>query len=65
MDKIKIALNINKKTAFDWRYKINAFIENVDNNLFEGITESDETFFYILKKEQNKNKSSQEKEVNP
>jgi len=45
LNKIKTELNINKKTAFDWRHKINASIANVENGSFSGITESDETFF--------------------
>lgn len=45
LDKIKIALNINKKTAFDWRHKILSSFEDVEKNDFNGIVESDETFF--------------------
>lgn len=45
LDKIKVALETNKKTAFDWRYKILSSISEIDNNEFTGITESDETFF--------------------
>jgi len=44
LDKIKEALSINKKTAFDWRHKILSSPEEVDKDKFEGITESDETF---------------------
>lgn len=45
LDKIKTELKINKKTAFDWRHKINASISDIENESFTGITESDETFF--------------------
>ncbi|MFO8066551.1 MAG: hypothetical protein R6U11_03115 [Bacteroidales bacterium] len=46
LDKIKEKLNINKKTAFDWRHKILSGFENSDNGGFKGITESDDTFFH-------------------
>lgn len=46
LDKISKTLKINKKTAFDWRHKILASLNNDDDqNDFTGITESDETFF--------------------
>ena len=45
LDKIKVALSINKKTAFDWRHKILASLSENDKSDFTGITESDETFF--------------------
>ncbi len=45
LDKIKTELKINKKTAFDWRHKINASISSIEDEPFRGITESDETFF--------------------
>lgn len=45
LDKIKEALKINKKTAFDWRHKILSGLENLSDGTFKGITESDETFF--------------------
>lgn len=45
LDKIKEALTINKKTAFDWRHKILASLSENDKDDFTGITESDETFF--------------------
>lgn len=45
LDKIKVKLSINKKTAFDWRHKILSSIATKDNGGFSGITESDETFF--------------------
>ncbi|OFX59835.1 MAG: hypothetical protein A2046_06245 [Bacteroidetes bacterium GWA2_30_7] len=46
LNKIKSELEINKKTAFDWRHKILSSIENQGNtSCFLGITESDETFF--------------------
>ncbi len=38
-------MEINKKTAFDWRHKITLAIKQADQDLFLGITESDETFF--------------------
>jgi len=45
LDKIQVALSINKKTAFDWRHKILASLSENDKDDFTGITESDETFF--------------------
>jgi len=45
LDKIKVALNINKKTAFDWRHKILSSFQEVEKKNFNGIVESDETFF--------------------
>jgi transposase-like protein len=45
LDKIKTALSINKKTAFDWRHKVLSSLENVKKDKFNGIVESDETFF--------------------
>lgn len=45
LNKIKEELHINKKTAFDWRHKINASISDMEKETFSGITESDETFF--------------------
>jgi len=45
LDSIKQSLKINKKTAFDWRHKINASLSSIDGGTFKGITESDETFF--------------------
>jgi len=45
LDKIKIALKINKKTAFDWRHKILSSLEDIRKDNFNGIVESDETFF--------------------
>lgn len=45
LDKIKSALHINKKTAFDWRHKILSSFRDIDKEKFTGITESDETFF--------------------
>ena len=50
LDKIKVALSINKKTAFDWRHKILASLSENDKDDFTGITESDETFFLSSKK---------------
>ncbi|QMU63668.1 MAG: IS1595 family transposase [Flavobacteriaceae bacterium] len=45
LDKIKVALSINKKTAFDWPHKILVPLSENDKDDFTGITESDETFF--------------------
>ncbi len=45
LDKIKEALSINKKKAFDWHHKILASLSESDKDDFTGITESDETFF--------------------
>ena len=45
LDKIKVSLGINKKTAFDWRHKVLSSLENIDRGNFKGITESDDTFF--------------------
>jgi len=50
LDKIKAELNINKKTAFDWRHKILSSIEETDKDTFTGITESDETFMLLSEK---------------
>lgn len=50
LDKIKNQLSINKKTAFDWRHKILSGIENSEKGTFQGITESDDTFFLISEK---------------
>ena len=50
LDKIKEELNINKKTAFDWRHKILSSIEETDKGSFTGITESDETFMLLSEK---------------
>ena len=45
LDKIKKGLGIHKKTAFDWRHKILSSLENTQKDNFNGIVESDETFF--------------------
>jgi transposase-like protein len=50
LDKIKLALGINKKTAFDWRHKILSGAEHNGQTPFQGLTESDETFFLISEK---------------
>lgn len=50
LDKIKVALLINKKTAFDWRHKILSSLSENDKDDFTGITESDETFFLSSEK---------------
>tara|TARA_R110001592_G_C13178411_1_gene750552 strand:- start:4640 stop:5212 length:573 start_codon:yes stop_codon:yes gene_type:complete len=39
LDKIKAALSINKKTAFDWRHKVLASLSESDKDDFTGITE--------------------------
>ena len=52
LDKIKESLSINKKTAFDWRHKILAALQDTDKENFTGITESDGTFFLDPKKGQ-------------
>jgi transposase-like protein len=52
LDKIKSALKINKKTAFDWRHKILSSLSETDKGDFTGITESDETFFLHSEKGQ-------------
>ena len=45
LDKTSKKLGINKKTAFDWRHEILSSIEQNTGDEFEGIVESDETFF--------------------
>lgn len=50
LDKIKEELEINKKTAFDWRHKILSSLEDIDKDSFSGITESDETFLLFSEK---------------
>ncbi len=45
LEKIRKKLNINKKTAFDWRHKITHSLKGMSEAEFTGITESDETFF--------------------
>lgn len=45
LDKIKAKLHIHKKTAFDWRHKILSSLEDAQKANFNGIVESDETFF--------------------
>jgi transposase-like protein len=45
LDKISKILNINKKTAFDWRHKILSSLCQNTGNEMSGIIESDETFF--------------------
>lgn len=45
LEKTRIKLGINKKTAFDWRHKITASLNPIEQADFKGITESDETFF--------------------
>jgi transposase-like protein len=50
LDKIRDALAINKKTAFDWRHKVLSSLSFTDQDDFSGITESDETFFFKSEK---------------
>jgi transposase-like protein len=50
LDKIKVQLGINKKTAFDWRHKILSGLRHSDKESFDGITESDDTFFRFSEK---------------
>lgn len=50
LDKIKVELKINKKTAFDWRHKILSSLGETDKDSFNGITESDETFILFSEK---------------
>jgi transposase-like protein len=50
LDKISAGLNINKKTAFDWRHKILSSLEQDQGNVMSGIVESDETFFEASEK---------------
>jgi transposase-like protein len=45
LEKTRKKIGINKKTAFDWRHKILSSIEQNTGDQFEGIVESDETFF--------------------
>lgn len=50
LDKIKQELQINKKTAFDWRHKILSSLGDIEKDEFTGITESDETFLLFSEK---------------
>lgn len=50
LDRIKIRLGINKKTAFDWRHKVLSSLEDIEKVEFNGIVESDETFFRLSDK---------------
>jgi len=70
LDKIKNRLQINKKTAFDWRHKILSACEQQNSDSFNGITESDETFipysekaFAILKENHISEEIHQNREV--
>jgi transposase-like protein len=45
LEKTRKQLGINKKTAFDWRHKVLASFEQDTGDKFEGVVESDETFF--------------------
>ena len=44
-DKIKVAQQLNKKTTFDWRHKILSSLKEVVKQDFQGIVESEETFY--------------------
>jgi transposase-like protein len=50
LDKISSILNINKKTAFDWRHKILSSLGQCQGSDMSGIVESDETFFEVSDK---------------
>lgn len=50
LDKISATLHINKKTAFDWRHKILATLQQDEGDSLSGIVESDETFFEVSEK---------------
>jgi len=54
LDKTKEKLGISKQTAFNWRHKVLSSLQNIDKAVFNGITESDETFF--LQSEKGKKK---------
>jgi transposase-like protein len=54
LDSITENLGISKQTAFNWRHKILSGLQNNDKANFNGITESDETFF--LQSEKGKKK---------
>ena len=45
LDKMSKKLKINKKTAFDWHHKILSSFKQNTGDEFEGVVESDETFF--------------------
>lgn len=72
LEKIKKELHINKKTAFDWRHKIAASLHSDDKSKFEGITESDETFFLhsqkgsknLLQKPRKRGKKAKQRGIN-
>ena len=61
LDKIRLKLGINKKTAFDWRHKITTSLEQYETDKFLGITESDETFFLHSEKGSGRIKSKSRK----
>jgi transposase-like protein len=61
LDKITKELGINKKTAFDWRHKVLASIEDMEKGDFKGITESDETFFLHSQKGQKVKRKSRKR----
>ena len=54
LDEITENMGISKQTAFNWRHKILSGLQNNDKDNFNGITESDETFF--LQSEKGKKK---------
>ena len=45
LQKIKSAINIHKKKAFQWRHKILSSFQEADKQDFNGIVENDEAFF--------------------
>ncbi len=51
LDKIKVELEINKKTAFDWRNKILSSISDTDDDELLVLLKVTKPFFYILVKE--------------
>lgn len=65
LDKIKTELQINKKTAFDWRHKILSSLTPTEPGVFKGITESDETFFRFSPKGQRKKVDKTKKKGKP
>jgi len=43
-------VGISKQTSFNWRHKLLTSFSSISPEIFTGIVESDETFFYILRK---------------
>lgn len=48
--KISEELKIANQTSFDWRHKFLSAFENIDKEIFKGVTESDEAFFLFSEK---------------